>query len=215
MIKEIASDLLSVSEKTWALYAYKKEPLRGKVSFEEYWEKYYPEAKADGERLAELYRDKSLEELVKDLCLKVEMLPMAPGQAIYNFAIFNEPDTIQIYEDNAEETQMVIDSLEDERIKVNIRDMLLAHEVCHALQNKHPELFIHKPLISLWKLFGYENVSKLVSLEEVCAMYFAKSFLHMSCMPYVYDVFMCMSRAPKRAREIYEMIMDLKEECHE
>ena len=123
--------------------------------------------------------------------------------------------TIQIYEDNAEETQMVIDSLEDERIKVNIRDMLLAHEVCHALQNKHPELFIHKPLISLWKLFGYENVSKLVSLEEVCAMYFAKSFLHMSCMPYVYDVFMCMSRAPKRAREIYEMIMDLKEECHE
>lgn len=214
MIKDIVDDLLSIDEKTWALYAYKKEPLRGKISFEDYYEKYIPGAKDDAKKLADLCKGKTVNDLLSELSLKLEMIPMQQGQVVYNFAMFNEPDTIQVYRDNAEESQMVVDSLEDERIKVDIVDMLLAHEIFHALQNRNEELFVNKPHIKLWKIFGFENVSRLVSLEEFAAMYFAQYFLGMKAFPYVYDVIMSMSRAPQRAKDLYKSIMDLKEEVN-
>lgn len=215
MIKEIAEDLLSIDEKTWARYAYSREPLRGKIAFDRYYNDYFQGAKKDGELLANQYRNRSIDQLLEDLGLQVTMLPMQEGQTIYNFAIYNEPDTIQIYKENAEESQMVVDSLKDERITVNIKNMLLAHEIFHALQNKHPELFVNEPHIHLWKLFGYDNNSRLVSLEEVAAMFFAKSYLGMKANPYVYDVIMCMSRAPERAKTLYRTIMQLKEKQDE
>ena len=214
MIKEIVEDLLSVDDRTWALYAYKKEPLRGRITFTEYFENYVPGALADAKRLAEDCRGKSLDDLVKELSLKVEMLPMQQGQVVYDFAIFNEPDTVQIYEDNARESQVIVDSLDDERAKVDICDMLLAHEIFHALQGKYDDLFVNRKHIKLWKLFGYENVSRLVSLEELAAMYFAKYYLGMGAVPYVYDVVMSMSRDPKKAKELYAGIMKLREEVN-
>ncbi len=214
MIKDIVEDLLSVDDRTWALYAYRKEPLRGKVSFEEYYEKYVPEALEDAKRMAEECRGKSIKDLLGELSIKVEMIPMQQGQVVNDFAIFNEPDTIRIYEDNAKESQIVVDSLDDERVRVSITDLLLSHEIFHVLQGKHKDLSVNKPRIKLWKLFGFENVSRLVSLEEVAAMYFAKYYLGMKAVPYVYDVIMCMSRAPKKAKELYAGIMKLKEESN-
>ena len=214
MIKDIVEDLLSVDDRTWAYYAYRKEPLRGKLSFDEYYEKFVPGALDDAKRLAEEHRGKDVKDLAKELSLNVVMLPMQQGQVVYDFAIYNEPDTIQIYGDNAAESQIIVDSLDDERVKVDIVDMLLAHEIFHALQNRYEDLFVNRKHIKLWKLFGYENISRLVSLEELAAMYFAKYFLGMGAVPYVYDVIMSMSRDPKKAKELYQDIMKLKEEVH-
>ena len=212
MISEIVSDLLSVDDRTWAFYAYRKEPLRGRLSFEEYWEKFVPGALADAKCLADACAGKSLPELTEELSLKVETIPLRSGQAPYEFAVYTEPDLIRICEDNAAETQVIVDSLEDPRAKVRIRDMLLSHEIFHVLQGRTEGLFVNEKHIRLWKLFGYENVSRLVSLEEIAAMYFAKYYLGMEAVPYVYDVVMCMSRNPKKAKELYGIIMKLKEE---
>lgn len=213
MIKEIVDELLSVDDRCWAFYSYKKEPLRGRLSFDEYYGEYVPGALEDAKKMAELCDGKSIAQLFEENGIKLVMLPMQQGQVVYNFAVFNEPDTIEIYEDNAAESQLIVDSIDDKRIKVNIKDMLMAHEFFHVLQNKHDELFVNKPQIRLWKLFGYENVSRLVSLEEIGAMYFAKYYLGLDTVPYVYDVIMCMSRAPKRAKDLYAEIMRLKENC--
>ena len=214
MIREIVEDLISVDEKTWALYAYRKEPLRGKIAFDDYYTGYFLKAKEDGVYLAGICAGKSIEDLLKESSVKVEMIEMRQGQSVYNFAVYNEPDTIQIYKDNADESQMVVDALEDDRIQTDIKKMLIAHELFHALQCRYPDMFVNKPHIRLWKLFGFENMSRFVSLEEVAAMYFAKEYLHINAVPYLYDVIMCMSRAPKRAKEIYQNIMSLKEEIN-
>ena len=212
MIRDIVEDLLSVDDRTWALYAYRKEPLRGKVSFEDYYALHFPDALADARRMADEYAGKTVEEMEELLSLRVEMIPMRPGQTVNDFAVFNEPDTVCVYEDNALESQKIVDHLEDERIKVSVTDMLVSHEIFHALQSRHPDLLVNRPRVKLWKLFGYENVSRLVSLEEVAAMYFTKYFLGMEAVPYVYDVIMCMSRAPGKAKELYASIMEMKEE---
>ena len=214
MIRDIMEDLLSADDRTWALYAYRREPLRGKVTFEEYYEKHFPDALADARSMADACSGKSIPELLDELSLKVEMIPMRQGQAVNDFAVFTEPGTIRIYEDNASESQTVVDSLDDERIRVDIKDLLTAHEIFHALQLRHNELLVNRPRVKLWKLFGYENISRLVSLEEVAAMYFAKYYLGIYAVPYVYDVIMCMSRAPAKAKQLYRDIMKLKEESN-
>ncbi len=214
MIREIVNDLLSVDDRTWALYAYRREPLRGKLPFEEYWERYVPGALADARRLADVCAGKSLPRLTEELGLKVEMVPMKQGQTVYEFAVYTEPDSIRIYEDNAAESQVIVDSLDDDRVRVDVRDMLLAHEIFHVLQGRTEGLFVNEKHIRLWKLFGYENRSRLVSLEEIAAMYFAKYYLGMRSVPYVYDVIMCMSRNPKKAKELHQAILRLKEENH-
>ena len=42
----------------------------------------------------------------------------------------------------------------------------------------------------------------------------AKYYLGMQSVPYVYDVIMCMSRNPKKAKELHQAILRLKEENH-
>lgn len=213
MIEEISKNIADLSDDIWAQYVYAKEPLRGKVSFEDYYEKYYKVAIEEGKNVAQDYKGQSIQDILKSLDANIVMQEMQSGESIYNFAMFNEPKEIIIYKQNAEESQEIVDSIEDERFKgVKIVDMLLAHEGFHMLESKYKDLFIYQPHISLWKIFKFENISKLVSLEEVAAMSFAKELLNMKVNPYCFDVIMCMSRAPGRAKELYNYLMGLVKE---
>lgn len=213
MISEMCTNLANLDDKVFAKYAYDKEPLRGKLSFDDYYNNYYLLAKQEGKKVATDFEGKTTEELVKELDAKVTLKEMQGGEQIYNFAMFTEPNEIIIYKQNAEESQEIVEAVEDDRYKnIKIIDTILAHELFHMLESRYKDLFIYKPHIKLWKLFNYENISKLVSLEEVAAMSFAKELLGMNVNPYCLDVVMCMSRAPERAKKLYNYYMDKKEE---
>ncbi len=213
MIEEICVNLANLEEKVFAKYVYEKEPLKGKLSFHDYYNNYYLKAIEDGKKVANDYINKDINDIAKELGAEIEMLEMQGGDTIYNFAMYTEPNHIQIYKQNVEESQEIIDSIIDERYhSINVYNSILAHEVFHMLESKYKDLFIYKPHIKLWKLFKYENISKLVSLEEVGAMSFAKTLLNMKINPYCLDVVMCMSRAPLRAKKLYNYFMNTKEE---
>ena len=213
MIEEICVNLANLDEKVFAKYAYEKEPLKGKLSFHNYYNDYYLKAVEDGKNVAFNYLNKDISEIAKELGAEIEMLEMQGGDTIYNFALYTEPNHIQIYKQNVEESQEIVDSIIDERYRsINVYNCILAHEVFHMLESKYKDLFIYKPHIKLWELFKYENISKLVSLEEVGAMSFVRSLYNMQISPYVLDVIMCMSRAPLRAKKLYNYFMKTKEE---
>lgn len=213
MITEMCSNLANLDNKVFAKYAYDKEPLRGKLSFDDYYNNYYLIAQEEGKKVANDFKGKSVDDLILELDGKVTFQEMQGGEQIYNFAMFTEPNEIIVYKQNAEESQEIVDAVDDERYKgIKIKDTILAHEAFHMLESRYKDLFIYKPHIKLWKFFKYENISKLVSLEEVAAMSFAKELLDMRINPYCLDVVMCMSRAPERAKKLYNYYMDKKEE---
>lgn len=213
MLEKICSDLLGMGERVWARYAHAREPLRGKVPFETYYNDYYVPAAAEGRSLAEMYQGKTPAALVEELGLRLIRTELAPGTKSWEFASFTAPDEIRICATNARESQMILDSLEDPRLRsVNIESMLTAHEVFHALQQKHSDLFIDRQHILLWKILGVENRSRLVSLEEVAAMSFAKNLLGLQIDPYACDVIMCMPANPDKAKEIYRILLAFQEE---
>lgn len=213
MLREYCDNLAEVHDRAWARYAWGKEILNGKIRFEDYFQEYWPRAVSEGIHLAAEYDGRTPSDIAQELGLSVIMRQQEPGQMSYEFALFNEPDEIEIFATIASEGQMVIDSLEEERFSaMNVVDILLAHEVFHALQSRKPDLFVNQKHIVLWKVLGHENRSSLTSLEEVAAMSFARQLLHLEVTPYILDFILCLSRAPQRAKEIYNAVMQYEGE---
>ena len=90
-------------------------------------------------------------------------------------------------------------------------DVLLAHELYHVLQYRHPEFYTMQQHILLWRLLGHEKRSRLVSLEEVAAMAFAGSLTGIHYTPYVYDVLLMLPHYPEQAKEIYRGLLAIRD----
>lgn len=217
MIKRWCQELSCLPEAVWISYAKSREPLQRLVSLEEYTSHFHTARKC-GMDLAHLARQKwgaiSCEEMAKKLGVRVERLPMPDGTGMLTFAMFHEPDLIEIFTDNAAATELLIrQSGGDEFLgEVDICEMLLAHELFHAMQMEYPDLYVNKKHIRLWKIGPFERHSSLLSLEEVAAMAFAESLLGLGYTPYVYDVLMLLPQATMEGRKLYDSLQQIKEE---
>ena len=217
MIKAWCQELSCLPDSVWAAYAKSREPLSGRLSLEEY-ESFYHAAVRCGMELAQKVRSRWGEipcgELAEKLGVRVERLPMPEGDGLLTFAVFEEPDLIRVYTDNADATRTLIEASGGNEFvgDVDICQMLLAHELFHVLQLKEPELYVNQKHIRLWKIGPWIRESRLMSLEEVAAMAFAKELLRMPTTPYLYDVLMLLPQATEQARKLYENLQFWKEE---
>ncbi len=210
-------DLTGLPEEVWIAYAHSREPLRGKLSREAYADFYREAERCGQEQAARLRRgreDVSCRELAGELGVRVEELPMPETKGLATFACFYEPDRIELYTDNAEATRSLLQSAGiDRRLgDTDIGEMLLAHELFHVIQRREPALYVNQPHLLLWRLGKLRRESRLVSLEEVAAMAFARSLLDMTVSPYLYDVWMLLPCAPEQAQALYRQLMRLYEE---
>ena len=217
IIKDWCQELSCLPKSVWAAYAKSREPLTGRLTREEY-ENFFHAADLCGMELAQKTRrqwgDVSCGELAEKLGVRVERLPMPDGDGLLTFAIFEEPDLIRVYTDNADATRSLIETSGGNEFigDVDICEMLLAHELFHVLQLKEPELYVNKKHIRLWKLGPWIRESRLPSLEEVAAMAFARELLQMPTTPYLYDVLMLLPQATEQAEKLYHNLQLWKEE---
>ena len=217
MLKYWCQELSCFPEEVWISYAKAREPLTRLVSLEDYTSHFHAARKC-GMGLAHLARRQwdglSCEEMAQQLGVRVQRLPMPEGEGMLTFAMFHEPDLIQVFTDNAEATELLLrESGGTEFLgEVDICEMLLAHELFHAMQLQHPELYVNKKHIRLWKIGPFERYSALLSLEEIAAMAFAETLLGLDHTPYVYDVLMLLPQATMEARKLYDRLQQIKEE---
>ncbi len=217
MIADWCRELAAFPESVWIAYAYAREPLRRLVTPEEYADHFHAADRCGVEtarQVREKWGDISCGELADKLNVKLEWPAMPEGNGMVTFACYFEPDRIQVYTDNATATRSLIresggvEFLGD----VDIGEMLLAHELCHVLQHQQPELYTNQKHIRLWKLGPWERRSRLVSLEEVAAMAFAREMLGLANSPYVYDVLMLLPQATPEAQRLFTQLRQFSEE---
>lgn len=217
MIRHWCQELSCFPDAVWISYAKAREPLTRLVSLEDYTSHFHAAHKC-GMDLAHLARREwgaiSCEEMAQKLGVRVERSPMPDGSGMLTFAMFHEPDLIQVFTDNAAATELLIrESGGSEFLgEVDICQMLLAHELFHAMQLRHPDLYVNQKHIRLWKIGPFERHSSLLSLEEVAAMAFAQTLLGLNYTPYVYDVLMLLPQATAEGRKLYDYLQQLKEE---
>lgn len=211
-------EMLSLPENVWIEYVRRREPLRGRVDFDAYkgfWCKACEEGKEQAGLLFKEHGTANVAELAEKLCVSVQKKPLpdaTSGRATY--ASFTEPDLIEIYQDNADALNSLIDAAEAKTLlgNIDVADVLLAHELYHVVQYRNTELFSMQKHIRLWKIFGIENNSRLVSLEEVSAMAFAGALTNISYTPYVFDVLLMLPSYPEKAKNIYRSIFEIFDE---
>ena len=217
MIKYWCQELSCFPEAVWISYANAREPLQRLVSFEQYTLHFHAAQKC-GMDLAHLARREwgavSCQEIADRLGVRVQRLPMPEGDGMLTFAMFHEPDLIQVFTDNAVATELLIrESGGTEYLgEVDICEMLLAHELFHAMQSKYPDLYVNQKHIRLWKIGPFERHSALLSLEEIAAMAFTQELLGLNHTPYVYDVLMLLPQATMEGRKLYERLQKIKQE---
>ena len=217
MIKSWCQELSCFPQEVWISYAKSREPLTRLVSLEEYTSHFHAARKC-GMDLAHKARqdwgDISCQEMADRLGVRVERLPMPDGDGMLTFAMFHEPDLIQVFTDNAAATELLIRESGGREVlgDVDICEMLMAHELFHAMQMQHPDLYVNRKHIRLWKIGPFIRYSALLSLEEVAAMAFAETLLGLDYTPYVYDVLMLLPQATMEARKLYDRLQQLNEE---
>lgn len=213
-IKDWILDLLSLNEDVWMTYAFEREPFKGKVSFDEYKE-FYNKAESEGKQKAKdeiLLGCTDVFALKEKLAVKVENFTLEQVGGLGAFALFIEPNTIQILKDNADKTTELL-RMESENpllSSLDVYSVVLLHELFHVIQFNDKEMFVNKKHIVLNKFFGIERKARLSSLEEVAAFSFVKEFMNLSFNPEILNPVMLYHNNKKEAEKLYNKLMEFK-----
>ena len=162
MIADWCRELAGFPESVWIAYAQSREPLRRLVTSEDYANHFHA-ASFCGVEMARQVRgdwgDISCRELAEKLNVKLEWPAMPDGVGMLTFACYFEPDRILVYTDNAAATRSLIQESGGVEFlgDVDIGEMLLAHELCHVLQHRQPELYTNRKHIRLQKIGPWER----------------------------------------------------------
>jgi len=210
-------DLAKIPEKTWAAYALLREPLRGRLTPEDFLP-YYEEARrcgcAQADQILVSQGSVSCAELAEALGVEIRDLPMPRVGGIVTFACYYEDGRIDLFRDNGEATTELLKNagLLELFGYPDVPELLLAHELFHALQGGEKGLYVNRKHIVLWKLGKYARRGRLLSLEEAAAMAFAQHLLGGKVNPYAFDVLMLLPRFPEQAENLYRTVMTLRED---
>lgn len=216
MLADILTTLKAVPDEVWDTYALRNEPLKYKLAAADQAD-FLHLAHRTGIRLAHRvwgqYPDQSLRDIYRTLGIQLHELSDEDGGHYTMFACYTEPDKVELY---TETIRLAEESLREENCTaalagIQIRDILLAHELFHYYECtlSAEELPTKQKLLTLWHIGRFQYKSSIISLNEIAAMAFAKEYLSMPYSPYILDVLLLYHSNRRMAMELYEYICKL------
>lgn len=216
MLADILTTLKAVPDEIWNTYALRNEPLKYKLAAADQAD-FLQLAHRTGIRLAHRvwgqYPDQSLSDIYRALGIQLHELSDEDGGHYTMFACYTEPDKVELY---TETIRLAEESLREENCTaalagIQIRDILLAHELFHYYECtlSAEELPTKQKLLTLWHIGRFQYKSSIISLNEIAAMAFAKEYLSMPYSPYILDVLLLYHSNRRMAMELYEYICKL------
>lgn len=216
MLADILTTLKAVPDEVWDTYALRNEPLKYKLAAADQ-ANFLQLAHRTGIRLAHRvwgqYPDQSLSDIYRALGIQLHELSDEDGGHYTMFACYTEPDKVELY---TETIRLAEESLREENCTaalagIQIRDILLAHELFHYYECtlSAEELPTKQKLLTLWHIGRFQYKSSIISLNEIAAMAFAKEYLSMPYSPYILDVLLLYHSNRRMAMELYEYICKL------
>jgi hypothetical protein len=214
VIRDWVGELAKLSDEDWCRYAFNRDPLVGRIQPEDRLE-YGRRAIACGIEQARKVRaehgDTGVVDLAGRMRVKLQLKPEEGASSM--FAYYQEPDTIAVYTVNAKATNALVAeyALQDLVGDADVVDVLVAHELYHVLEHTVPGgLYTSQKHVALWKFGLFEKRSRILCLEEIGAMAFARELVGLKCSAYVYNVLMLTPASPAKAQKLYERIMRFK-----
>ena len=220
-VRQMAEQLLMLSDEQLGRYAFLHEPLKGKFDTEQK-NNYIRLANECGQQTANEMRSLlqqqagttalTIEELPSAIAeelgisIKEESVPCGDGHVI--FAQFVEPDQVMVFSDCLDRLNELVrrEQMDDLFSGIEFRNVLLAHELFHAVEHRQKDhIFTQTEKIELWKR-PFSNKSTILALSEMAAMAFAREICCLSFSPYVLDVLLIVQYSLEAACALYEEI---------
>lgn len=149
----------------------------------------------------------NLDKLALDFGLKYKSEQSDNDFSYFKLAEFEEPATIIFYWENIKKTD---DELRKVKMhifeNVNIKDIIVAHEIYHKIEFKNKNLYTNKVYVTYKKMFLFNKKAKIKTSSEIGAMAFAKVLLGLEVNPILLNYFL--SRAYGKEDIIYEKIRE-------
>lgn len=214
-LKDMIEDLIRIPDPVWGRYVFSRDPLRGKFSEERKDELAVQAAfcgRAAAEEIICQYGKQKASQLAKLLQLKVDYPIQPQGESHVTFAQYTGPDQISIFRHSLEKAE---DLLKDTAINalmqsINIREVLLGHELYHYVEEKNAEtIFSRTEKVDLWTIKPFKNRSTIRSLGEIAAMGFTQTLCDLPYSPFILDVFLIYGYTKEAASSLYQEIIDL------
>lgn len=212
-LEEMVRKLEKVTEESWGLYAFDREPLSGKFTTEQkkaYIRKANDCGRQWADRIVEEYHTRSPRELAGKMEIRVETPPVPVGGELVLFAQFVQPDEITIFTDCVDKASAFEKKSGCPLLKrENLSAILLAHELFHVVEERHAEeIFTRTEKVELWRK-PFSNRSTIACLSEIAAMAFAARLLRLTVSPYMLDVLLVYPYDKNMAFGLYEEICTL------
>lgn len=87
------------------------------------------------------------------------------------------------------------------------KEIVIAHELFHYIQELTPELFVNQYRVELWKLGPYHHQSSFSLLGELAGMAFAKALLDLAFYPGVIEWYLLYAYFPEKMKQQAEMFL--------
>ncbi len=216
MIKENTLELLKLNDIEWGNYSFSRDPLQGKLNYEQKRELIIQANKCGAEQAEKLkiqFNVKSVKEYAEKFKIQVIKEESEGSDNYIVFAKFNYPDKVTIYSGNVIKVEKLIQENDMEEIlgHVDIESMLLAHEMYHYFEESDKKIFTKAKKIELWKIGSFRYNSKLVALSEIAAMSFARELLNLDYNPYLFDAIMLYPHNSIKTQYLINEILTFKE----
>ena len=211
-LEEMMGRLASLTWEQWCLYAFSREPLRGRLPREERLALGREAAACGREAARRMEAEQGMlspRRYAEKLGLKVERPEKANDGGYVIFAQFAPPDTIHLFYDCIRRAERLLADHKGlpVRHKDQVIDILVAHELFHFIEESQKELYTQSKKIPLWSLGPVKHSSRVSCLSEIAGMAFAGELCGLEWSPYLLDVFLVYGYNPEAATHLYEGIL--------
>lgn len=212
-VAEMMTEMKSFPDTAWGRYAFFHDPIGGRFSEEEqdvYTRKAFACGSETARALRETHPGRTVRDMAQDLGLQVSFPETPNGGGHVIFAQYVEPKEITVFTDSVNKAEELLEKegLTEFFGGVRISDILLAHEMFHAIEYQEKKtIYTQTEKVELWKK-PFSNKSRILALSEMGAMAFAKELTGICVTPYVLDVLLMYSYNDQAACALYEEICE-------
>ncbi len=215
MINENIDFLVNMNDKEWGQYAFSRDPLNNKISYElrqEMIEKANLCGKDQALKIKKKYVNLSVKEIAEKMDLKITYKDTNGTDDYIMFACYNSPNKVTLFMGNVTLVKKFIkeNELEEKLNNVDIESMLILHEMFHHIEEIEKDIYTRVETIDLWRIGFFKYKSKLLALGEIAAMAFTKELLSLSYNPYVFDIIMLYPHDTKKTDKLLDEVKEFK-----
>ncbi len=210
MLKDFVQTMLSLDEEHLERIAFLNEPMAHTLSCEQKHvlaQKAQDCGRQEAVTLQNLYGARTPEQYV-ELCSGVIKETEEPPEEEYTlFASFERPNVVTINTANTQRSEQLIADygLRPLLGDVQVRDVLLSHELYHLLESRMgKDSFVRQKHACFFEWGRLRWMRRVGCLEEIAAMAFAQQLMKLPYSPYVFNIVMLYAFHPEQALRVFK-----------